>query len=92
MGIGAWAVLGWLAVDQGGRGEAKGNEEVGPSEGDEGGRKSPEYKKRTSEKGGSIYAARAVGPCEDASLTERHARSGRTPFPDVAIACSRLQY
>jgi hypothetical protein len=52
---------------------------------------SQEYKKGTSERRGSIYAARAAGPCEDANLTERHTRPGRTPFPDAATACSALQ-
>jgi len=51
---------------------------------------SREYKKGTSETRGSIYAARATGPCEDANLTERHTRSGRPPFPDAATASSTL--
>jgi len=55
-------------------------------------RGSREYKKGTSERSGSIYIARVVGLCEDASLTEHYTRSGRTPFLDVAIVCSRLYF
>ena len=45
---------------------------------------SREDKKGTSERSSSVHAVRAAGPCEDASLTVRHTRCGRTPFLDAA--------
>ncbi len=69
-------------ADKEARGRAKGMREGGKVESTRKGR----WRGR-----GSIYAARAVGPCEDANLTERHTRLGRPPFPDAATACSTLQ-
>ena len=89
MGIRAWATLATCRM-KGARGRAKEMRRQGPSEGDVGEGESREYKKGTSERRGSIYAARAAGPCEDANLTERYTRFGRPPFPDDNLHLDRL--
>jgi hypothetical protein len=72
MGIRARAALAGELQDEGGQGRAKEMRRQGPSEGDERGRKVKSTRKGRRRGGGSIYAARAAGPCEDANLTERY--------------------